>query len=141
MKCMNFRCEKERSGLKGTRGLFCRSCIMSKEPYILQCAECGNTFEKYNLMAQMPKFCQIGCKYKYNYKQHAKYRKRDLEKHPFIKDAMWKLISTGNYTEKQLIEKTNCTIGSFRQVIYMLRKSGKNIINANGYYINIKDEE
>ena len=139
MKCYNLRCENENSKLKGTKGYFCRSCILGKDPFVFKCVQCGNTFEKYELNSQLPKFCQISCKYKYG-NHYVRKVKNNFVKKETIQDKMENLVTNYNLTKEELIERSGCSPKSFKQIIHKLRDK-HNIICLSGYYINIKDVE
>ncbi len=67
MKCLNVYCNNEQSYLKKNKGSFCRSCIVSKDPIVLRCGLCSNTFEVYYITGRLNRWCSKRCSYRNNY--------------------------------------------------------------------------
>ncbi len=71
MKCINFICLKEASGLKGIRGKFCKECLASSRPPVFECEICHNAFCK-DVCSRIPSCCSMKCRNRRNYLRHGR---------------------------------------------------------------------
>jgi hypothetical protein len=63
MKCVNFVCLREQSGLKGFRGSFCLDCLRSNQPPVFECQECKIAFTSTSpRLSRVPLTCSKECK-------------------------------------------------------------------------------
>ena len=67
MKCANFVCLNEASGLKRLRGKFCKRCLADNKPFVFECTICKMTFVKNNRLSSIPKICSAKCKNRRHY--------------------------------------------------------------------------
>lgn len=63
MKCANFVCLNEPSGMNGFKGQFCYQCLRSTTPPVFECQECGIAFTNTSVrLSRIPLTCSALCK-------------------------------------------------------------------------------
>ena len=84
VKCANFVCLNEASGLKKLRGKFCKRCLQDNNPFVFECETCNNTFiPKGKTFSVIPKSCSSKCRNRRKYLRNGKeWSKKYAKKHP-----------------------------------------------------------
>ena len=88
MKCANFVCLNDKSGLKGFRGEFCLLCLRSSSPPVFECQECGMVFVHSSpKLNRIPLTCSKECKHKRRWKKTGKKWVKEKKKNKECKEC------------------------------------------------------
>ena len=135
-ECYDVVCRNEASGSKGFRGLFCRQCKLSGEPFTLPCLTCKEPFTKSTLHSKLPLYCSHYCKDRANYlKARNKRYDKGLVRPNTSFNSVLSVLLVRRCSAKMLCEHTGYTRKALPAIITRLRiKEGWNIKMYHGYY-------
>ena len=84
MKCANFVCLNEASGLKKLRGKFCKRCLADTSPFVFECTICKMTFVKNSRLSRIPMTCSSKCRNRRKYLRNGKEWAKNYTKKAYV---------------------------------------------------------